>query len=289
MKQILWINIFLLLFCYSCTNNRKFEIYYREAPAKILTLKPIIVRTNNNNANHAKSILLNELRRSGYEIIQDIDITQKLIKPFGVNQVNPSKDFMEILVSLEFDDYTEHSKLKTTEVSLSNCNRLLKKNNCTYRNGTIRQYNTTVNRNGKIRFKIINAGETPTVLESNLTSKSTGIIPSYPNASLSKSIRNVILRKFHKYLMKTKVLTPDFEIDRMTADFIDSGLYEIASKRVTKHESGYKYYFTMGLIEETQNNYTGAKKYYSDGELNTERKDLFSHAIKRVELFLVNR
>ena len=155
MKQILWINISLLLFCYSCTNNKKFEIYYREAPAKILTLKPIIVRTNNNNANHAKSILLNELRRSGYEIIQDIDITKKLIKPFGVNQVNPSKDFTEILVSLELDDYTEYSKLKTTEVSLSNCKRLLKENNCTYRNGTIRQYNTTVNRNGKITRKKI--------------------------------------------------------------------------------------------------------------------------------------
>ena len=68
MKQIFWINIILLLFCYSCTSTRKITIMYREAPANILTLKPIIVRTINNNANHAKSILLNELRRNGYEI-----------------------------------------------------------------------------------------------------------------------------------------------------------------------------------------------------------------------------
>jgi len=75
----------------------------------------------------------------------------------------------------------------------------------------------------------------------------------------------------------------------MTANLIDSGIYKTASKRVKKHESGYKYYFTMGLIEEAQKNYSGAKMYYSEGELNTERKDLFSNAIKRVELFLVNR
>ena len=72
----------------------------------------------------------------------------------------------------------------------------------------------------------------------------------------------------------------------MTADFIESGIYEIASKRVKRHESGYKYYFTMGLIEETQKNYSGAKMYYSEGELNTERKELFSNAINRVDYFL---
>ena len=42
----------------------------------------------------------------------------------------------------------------------------------------------------------------------------------------------------------------------------------------------------MGLIEETQKNYSGAKMYYSEGELNTERKELFSNAIKRVDYFL---
>ena len=61
----------------------------------------------------------------------------------------------------------------------------------------------------------------------------------------------------------------------MTAEFIENGIYETAAIRVKKHESGYTYYYTMGLIEETQNNYTGAKMYYSDGELNNERKDLF--------------
>ncbi len=262
---------------------------YRESPANILTLKPIIVRTINNNANHAKSILLNELRRNGYEIIQDISITQKLINPFGVSQVSPTKDFTEILVSIELDDYTEHSKLKSKKVRLSNCNNLLEKNKCTYRDGTLRQYNTTVKRNGKIRFTIINAGENPIIKESNFTSKNSAIIPSYTNGSLSKSIRRVILRKFSQYFMQTKVLSTDFEIDTMTADFIDSGIYKVASKRVKKHESGYKYYFTMGLIEETQKNYSGAKMYYSEGELNTERKDLFSNAIKRVDYFLINR
>ena len=289
MKQIFWINIILLLFCYSCTSTRKITIMYREPPANILTLKPIIVRTMHNNANHAKCILLNELRRNGYEIIQDTEITQKLINPFGVSQVSPTKDFTEILVSIELDDYTEHSKLKSKKVRLSNCNNLLEKNKCTHRDGTIRQYNTTVKRNGKIRFTIINAGENPIIKESNFTSKNSAIIPSYTNRSLSKSIRHVILRKFSQYFMQTKVLTTDFEIDTMTADFIDSGIYKVASKRVRKHESGYKYYFTMGLIEETQKNYSSAKMYYSEGELNTERKDLFSNAIKRVDYFLINR
>ena len=289
MKQIFWINIILLLFCYSCSSTRNITIKYREKPVNILTLKPIIVRTINNNDNHAKSILLNELKRNGYEIIQDIAITQKLINPFGVSQVNPTKDFTEILVSLELDDYTEQSKLKTNTVRLSNCNNLLDKNRCTYRDGTIKHYNTTVNRNGKIRFTIINAGENPIIIERNITSDNSGIIPSYPNGSLSQSIRSAILRKFSQYFMKTKVYTTDFEIDTMTANFIDSGIYKAASKRVKKHESGYKYYFTMGLIEETQRNYSGAKMYYSEGELNTERKDLFSNAIKRVDYFLINR
>ena len=196
MKQVIWINIILLLFCYSCSSTRYLRIKYSDPPANILTLKPIIVRANNNNAIHAKSILLNELKRSGYEIIQDIDITKKLIKPFGVNQVNPTKDFTEILVSLELDDYTEQSKLETKKVSLSTCNYLLEKDRCYNRDGKARGYHTTSTINGKIRFTIINAGENPIIMERNITSENSGIIPSYPYASLHDSIRRSILRKF---------------------------------------------------------------------------------------------
>ena len=80
MKKLLCINIILLLFSYSCTNTRKFTITYKEPSAKILTLKPIIVRSLNTSGNHVKSILINELKNNGYEIIQDIEITQNLTK-----------------------------------------------------------------------------------------------------------------------------------------------------------------------------------------------------------------
>jgi len=96
----------------------------------------------------------------------------------------------------------------------------------------------------------------------------------------------VFIGLLSQYFIRTESVTTPFEIDSMTADFIESGIYDIASKRVKKLESGYKYYFTMGLIEETQKNYSGAKMYYSEGELNTERKELFSNAIKRVDYFL---
>ena len=104
MKKLLWINIILLLFCYSCASTRSVTIYYREPSASKLTLKPIIVRTTNNNTSIAKSILLDELQKNGYEIIQDTESTKKLLKPFGVSQVVPTKDFTEILVSMELDD-----------------------------------------------------------------------------------------------------------------------------------------------------------------------------------------
>ena len=89
--------------------------------------------------------------------------TKKLLKPFGVSQVVPTKDFTEILVSMELDDHTESSKLQTSKVSLSSCNHLLEKNPCSTSYGTIRQYNTTVVRNGKIHFTINNAAKDPKV------------------------------------------------------------------------------------------------------------------------------
>ena len=286
MKKLLWINIILLLFCYSCASTRNVTIYYREPSASKLTLKPIIIRTTNNNTSLAKSILLDELQKNGYEIIQDTESTKKLLKPFGVSQVVPTNDFTEILVSMELDDHTESSKLQTSKVSLSSCNHLLEKNPCSTSYGTIRQYNTTVVRNGKIHFTINNAAKDSIIIAKNLTSSSSGILPVYTNVSLSQSIRGAISSEFSQYFFRTESVTLPFEIDSMTADFIESGIYEIASKRVKRHESGYKYYFTMGLIEETQKNYSGAKMYYSEGELNTERKELFSNAIKRVDYFL---
>jgi hypothetical protein len=45
----------------------------------------------------------------------------------------------------------------------------------------------------------------------------------------------------------------------------------------------------MGLIEETQKNYSGAKMYYSEGELNTDKNELFSNAIKRIDYFLIEK
>ena len=286
MKNLLWINIILLLFCYGCSGKRSFYIYYSEPPATKLTLKPIIVRSNNNNTSHAKSILLKELKRNGYKIVQDTESTQKLLDPFEVSQVVPTEDFTEILVSMDLDDYTERSKVLTIKIKLASCNYLMEKDPCTYRDGTIRQTNTTVNRNGKIHFIINNAAENPIVIEKNITSISTGIIPGYTNDSLSQTILDAISSEFSQYFFSTVSERTPFEIDSMTADFIENGIYDIASKRVKRLESGYRYFFTMGLIEETQKNYSGAKMYYSEGELNTEKKELFSNAIKRVDYFL---
>ena len=78
----------------------------------------------------------------------------------------------------------------------------------------------------------------------------------------------------------------EFEIDEMAADFINDKLYEAAKIRVMYKESGFKYYYTLGLIEESQKNYSTAKMYYSEGELNTDQfdqKEVFSDSIARIE------
>ena len=158
-----------------------------------------------------------------------------------------------------------------------------------YYKNTIRQYNTTVVRNGKIHFTINNAAKDSIIIAKNLSSSSSGILPVYTNVSLSKSIRSAIKKKFSPYFIRTENITPDYEIDKMTAEFIENGIYETAAIRVKKHESGYTYYYTMGLIEETQKNYSGAKMYYSEGELNTDKNELFSNAIKRIDYFLIEK
>jgi len=161
MKKLLCINIILLLFSYSCSNTRKFTITYKEPSAKILTLKPIIVRSLNKSGNHVKSILINELKNNGYEIIQDIEITQNLTKPFRASQISPTKDFSEVFVSMELDHHTEHNILQTTKVRLSYCNNLVEKNKCTHRPGSVRWQNTITRRSGKIYITILNAGKDP--------------------------------------------------------------------------------------------------------------------------------
>ena len=289
MKKVLWINLILLIFFIGCSSTKKFTIKYNQKSQKILTKKPIIVKSLNKNGNHAKSIFIDELKSNGYEVIQDIQITENLIKPFGADQVVPTADFTEILVSMELDEYTENSNLQSANVKLSDCNYLLEKDQCTYRSGTKRQYNTIVKRNGKIHFTIKNAAEDSIIIIINVTSQASGIIPRYTNVSLSKSIRSAIKKKFSPYFIRTENITPDYEIDKMTADFIENGIYETAAIRVKKHESGYTYYYTMGLIEETQKNYSGAKMYYSEGELNTDKNELFSNAIKRIDYFLIEK
>ncbi|SVA51695.1 uncharacterized protein METZ01_LOCUS104549, partial [marine metagenome] len=271
-----------MLFSYSCSNTRKFTITYKEPSAKILTLKPIIVRSLNKSGNHVKSILINELKNNGYEIIQDIEITQNLTKPFRASQISPTKDFSEVFVSMELDHHTEHNILQTTKVRLSYCNNLVEKNKCTHRPGSVRWQNTITRRSGKIYITILNAGEDPVEIVTAVAAESSGIIPKFTNVALSKSIRAAIRNEFKQYFFRTITVTPDIEIDKMAADLIEANLIAAAAMRIDHEESGYKYYYSMGLIEESRANYTGAKMYYSEGELNTGQKELFADSIKRV-------
>ena len=64
---------------------------------------------------------------------------------------------------------------------------------------------------------------------------------------------------------------------------------ELADKKYSSFDLSTSIPSIHRVKEEAQKNYSGAKMYYSEGELNTERKDLFSNAIKRVDKFLVNR
>ena len=202
MKKLLCINIILLLFSYSCTNTRKFTITYKEPSAKILTLKPIIVRSLNKSGNHVKSILINELKNNGYEIIQDIEITQNLTKPFRASQISPTKDFSEVFVSMELDHHTEHNILQTTKVRLSYCNNLVEENKCTHRPGLVRWQNTITRRSGKIYITILNAGEDPVEIVTAVAAESSGIIPKFTNVALSKSIRAAIRNEFKQYFLE---------------------------------------------------------------------------------------
>jgi len=119
-----------------------------------------------------------------------------------------------------------------------------------------------------------------------VAAESSGIIPKFTNVALSKSIRAAIRNEFKPYFIRTITVTPDIEIDKMAADLIEANLIAAAAMRIDHEESGYKYYYSMGLIEESQANYTGAKMYYSEGELNTGQKELFADSIKRVDKFI---
>ncbi len=141
-------------------------------------------------------------------------------------------------------------------------------------------------RRGKIYITILNAGEDPIEVESTVVAESSGIIPKFTNVALSKSIRAAIRNEFKQYFFRTLTVTPDIEIDKMAADLIEANLITAAAMRIDHEESGYKYYYSMGLLEESRANYTGAKMYYSEGELNTGQKELFADSIKRVDKFI---
>ena len=42
-------------------------------------------------------------------------------------------------------------------------------------------------------------------------------------------------------------MTPDIEIDKMAADFIEDKLFAAAAMRIDHEDSGYKYYYSKGF------------------------------------------
>ena len=77
-------------------------------------------------------------------------------------------------------------------------------------------------------------------------------------------------------------------IDRMALNYISLGLFDLAETRVKKEESGINYYFTMGYIQEKRGDYSQAKMFYSEGEVEFKNK-VFSNAIKRVDRIISNQ
>ena len=118
----------------------------------------------------------------------------------------------------------------------------------------------------------------------------TGSYVSFQNTWSLEIILNVILQMISvsSFMAAGNILNDiiDIEIDKMAADLIEDNLIAAAAMRIDHEESGYKYYYSMGLIEESQENYTGAKMYYSEGELNTGQKEFFADSIKRVDKFI---
>lgn len=286
MKTVLSISILMIIFSFGCSNTKEFTISYTNKPEKILTSKPIIVRSSNINGNHLKNLIINELQSNGYRVMQDIENTNYLLDLFGANQIVPTDDFTEILVSLELGSNDETSIDVSKNVKLAYCDYNRDKDQCTYSDGTVKHKVTSIKRTGKASIIINNAGKEPVKILFNVTAFSSGILPSYTNVAMSNRIREKVRGKLKKYFLKNILVLPEFEIDEMAADFLKDKLYEAAKKRVMYKESGFKYYYTLGLIEESQKNYSTAKMYYSKGALNTDQfdqKEVFSDSIARIE------
>ena len=286
MKTVLSISILIIIFSFGCSNTKEFTISYTKKPEFILTSKPIIVRSSNTNGNHLKNLIINELKSNGYRVMQDIETTNYLLDLFGANQVIPLDDFTEILVSMELGSNDETSKDVSKNVKLAYCDYNRQKDICTYSDGTVKHKVTSIKRTGKASIIINNAGKEPVKILFNVTAFASGILPSYTNVAMSNRIQEKVRGKLKKYFLKNIRVLPEFEIDEMAADFINDKLYEAAKIRVMYKETGFKYYYTLGLIEESQKNYSAAKMYYSEGELNTDQfdqKEVFSDSIARIE------
>ena len=283
-----WCLIVLILIfgCSSLSSQKNFTITYFTPSSKVLTNKPILVTSSDRDGYHLKNILTELLMNNGYDVIQDVNSTGKLIAPFGIDQAIPTKDFTAITVSLELEKSNETSRPASKKVTLNRCNYLLEKNPCSSRPGTVRVYQTTISRKGQAKIEIKDSGKKTIVVEFPVSAQTTGILPSYTNIQLSQVTQNILRNKFAPYLKSVVQEQSTFQIDKMAADYIDSGLFEAAKLRVENHESGVGYYFIMGYIEEKSGNLSGANMYYQEGEINTNEKEFFEKSVKRIDYLL---
>ena len=223
---------------------------------------------------------------SGYTVIQDISSTGELIEPFGVDQALPTSNFTKITVSLELESPIETSKEITKTTTLTSCNYLLNKNPCSTKTGALRSYNTTITHQGYAKVEINDPEKEDFIIGFPVNVKSTGVIPTGTKIQISLFLKQILQQKFAQYLKSYVQEKSAFEIDKMAADFIDRGLFEVARLRVQNHERGAAYYFTMGYIDEKNSNFSGANMYYQEGILNTNEKELFNQSIKRVNYLM---
>ncbi|HIL14736.1 MAG TPA: hypothetical protein EYG15_01320 [Deltaproteobacteria bacterium] len=133
---------------------------------------------------------------------------------------------------------------------------------------------------------IKDSGKEVITIEFPINVKTTGILPSGTNIHLTQAIQNILRKTFAPYLKSVVHEQSIFEIDKMAADFIGSRIFEAAKLRIQSHESGVRYYFAMGYIEEKSGNLSGANMYYKEGEINTNEKELFEKSVKRIDYLL---
>ncbi len=276
----------LLFGCSPFSARKNFTITYFTPPLKNLTNKQILVTNLDRDGYHLKNILTELLMNSNYDVMQDVNSTGKLIAPFGVGQVVPTKDFTAITVSLKLEKSNESSRQITENVTLTRCNYLRKKNPCSSRTGKVRSYQTTISTKGQAKIVIKDSGKEVITIEFPINVKTTGILPSGTNIHLTQAIQNILRKTFAPYLKSVVQEQSTFEIDKMAADFIGSRIFEAAKLRIQSHESGVRYYFTMGYIEEKSGNLSGANMYYHEGEINTNEKELFKKSIERINFLL---